>query len=170
MITTDYARMMARYNIWQNHSLYTAAETLTDAQRAEDRGAFFRSIEGTLCHLYWGDAIWMARFTGGELPQRTIAQTVAFDGGWEALKPARNALDHRIAEWAAALSEDELAGALTWHSGAIGRTLTRPRSELVVHFFNHQTHHRGQVHALLTSFGARPDDTDIAFMTERFAG
>lgn len=94
----------------------------------------------------------------------------AFDGGWEALKPARNALDHRIAEWAAALSEDELAGALTWHSGAIGRTLTRPRSELVVHFFNHQTHHRGQVHALLTSFGARPDDTDIAFMTERFAG
>lgn len=170
MITPDFAMMMARYNRWQNHSLYAAADTLTDAQRNEDRGAFFKSIFGTLCHLYWTDSIWLARFTGGEKPNRTIAQSVTFDGGWEPLKTARIALDARIAEWAAALTPEMISGDLSWFSGALGRDFTRPRAELVVHIFNHQTHHRGQVHALLTSFGAKPDDTDIPFMTERFAG
>lgn len=170
MITPDYARLMARYNRWQNHSLFAAADTLTEAQRHTDRGAFFRSIYGTLCHLYWGDSIWMARFTGSPMPKRTIAETVDFDGGWPALGPARVALDERIANWAADMTPEALAGDLTWFSGALGREFTRPRAELVVHFFNHQTHHRGQVHALLTSFGARPDDTDLPFMSERFEG
>lgn len=170
MITPEYARLMARYNRWQNASLYGAADTLTEAQRQEDRGAFFRSIHGTLCHIHWGDTIWLARFTGSELPRRTIAETVTFDGGWEALKPARIALDQRIADWAATLTMATISGDLTWYSGALGREFTRPRNELVAHFFNHQTHHRGQVHALLTGFGARPDDTDLPFMSERFSG
>lgn len=164
MITPDYARMMARYNAWQNRSLYAAADTLTEAQRREDCGAFFGSIEGTLSHIYWGDTIWLQRFTGGELPKKTIAQTVEFDGGWEALKPARIALDERIAAWAGAMTNASFAGDLTWFSGAMGREVSRPRALLIAHIFNHQTHHRGQVHAMLTRFGAKPEDTDLAFM------
>jgi uncharacterized damage-inducible protein DinB len=168
MITPDFARRMARYNRWQNDSLYRAADGLTEAQRLEDRGAFFRSIHGTLSHIYWADTIWLGRFTGGELPKRTIAETTTFDGGWAALKPARCVLDQRIAEWAGALTEADLAGDLHWYSGALARNFSAPRWLLVAHMFNHQTHHRGQVHALLTSFGARPDDTDLPFMPEGY--
>lgn len=169
MITPEHARMMARYNAWQNHSLYAAADALSDAQRTEDKGAFFKSIYGTLCHLYWGDTAWMARLTASELPKRTIAQTVEFNGGWPALKTARLALDARIAAWARGLTQADIDSDLTWFSGAMQREFIQPRGALIVHFFNHQTHHRGQVHALLTSFGARPDDTDIPFMDLRWA-
>ena len=64
MITSDYVRAMASYNRWQNESLYGAADTLTDAQRKEQRGAFFGSIHGTLNHLLWADQMWMSRFAG----------------------------------------------------------------------------------------------------------
>lgn len=165
MISPDYARMMARYNAWQNRSLYTAADTLSDDQRQHDCGAFFGSIEGTLSHLYWADSIWLARFTGGELPRLTLPQTAHFDGGWQALKPARITLDERVAAWVGAMGEAEISGDLTWFSGALGREMRRPRAQLIVHMFNHQTHHRGQVHALLTRFGAKPEDTDLPFMT-----
>lgn len=166
MITVDHPRMMARYNAWQNRSLYAAADRLSDDQRHEDRGAFFGSIYGTLSHLYWADTIWMARFTGGEKPTLTLKETVNFEAGWPALQEERVALDRRILVWADALSPEWLGGDLSWFSGALQRDVARPRSELLVHFFNHQTHHRGQVHAMLTSFGARPEDTDLPFMPD----
>ena len=170
MISPDYARMMARYNRWQNTSLYTAADTLSDAQRSEDRGAFFKSIYGTLCHLHWADSVWLACLSGMASPVLKIAESVRFDGGWEALKPARRLLDQRIEDWAASLTDEQVSGELTWFSGTLQRNFSGPRAELVVHFFNHQTHHRGQVHALLTGFGARPDDTDLPFMAVRTGG
>jgi uncharacterized damage-inducible protein DinB len=154
---------MARYNAWQNRSLYREAGRLSDAQRREDRGAFFRSIHGTLGHLLWGDTMWMSRFDGWEKPPVGPAEGERWLD-WEGLAAARLAADERIAAWAARLTEGDLAGDLTWHSGVLKRDMTRPRWVLVVHMFNHQTHHRGQAHALLTGFGARPDDTDLGFM------
>jgi uncharacterized damage-inducible protein DinB len=165
MITPEYAQLMARYNSWQNASLYAAASTLTDDARKLNRGAFFGSIHGTLCHIVFGDQAWMHRFAGTPAPKaKSIAESATAIQSWDELAAARRAFDAVITDWAANLNPAWLQGDLTWYSGAMGRDVTRPRPELVAHMFNHQTHHRGQVHAMLTAAGAKPDDTDIPFM------
>ena len=165
MITPAYCQTMARYNAWQNHSLFTAADALTPEARDADRGAFFGSIRATLSHLMWGDLMWMARFDGSESPGGSIGDSPQrFD--WAMLMADRPKLDARIAGWAWMVSAEDLAGDLRWYSGALGRDLTKPYALCVMHVFNHQTHHRGQVHALLTAAGAQPDATDLPFMPD----
>lgn len=161
MISTDYVRLMARYNTWQNGSLYGAADTLSDADRRADRGAFFGSIHATLNHLLWADRMWMSRFAGTERPEQNIKTSIALHADWDDLKAARTAFDRVVEDWAAGLAPEWLAGELTWFSGAVGREVTKPATFVVAHFFNHQTHHRGQVHAMLTAAGAKPGDTDL---------
>lgn len=164
MITPDYVKTFARYNRWQNQSLYDAAETLSDSERRQERGAFFGSIHGTLAHLMFGDGIWMSRFTSDDSFKplaKSIPESPFAYPDWAALKAARTALDMRITAWSSGVSQADLDGDLTWYSGAMKATVTRPKALLITHFFNHQTHHRGQVHAMLTSAGARPDATDL---------
>jgi uncharacterized damage-inducible protein DinB len=165
MITPAYVRTMAAYNRWQNRSLYGAADALSDEQRKESRGAFFGSIHGTLNHLLWGDQIWMSRFAGTPTPKaKSIKDSVAQYESWAELKAAREVFDETIVGWADRLDAAALEGDLTWFSGAAGREVTRPRGLLIAHLFNHQTHHRGQVHCLLTQCGARPEATDLPMM------
>lgn len=167
MITPAYAQTMARYNRWQNQSLFGCAEKLTDAQRRENRGAFFGSVQGTLCHLMFGDRAWMWRFTRDEALKpavKSTAETATFIADWAELSTARTAFDARIIEWAGDLSATELADDLTYFSVTANRQSTKPMGLLVAHMFNHQTHHRGQVHALLTGFGLSPADTDMPMM------
>lgn len=164
MITPEYARVMARYNRWQNRSIYGAADTLTNAERHLDRGAFFGSIHGTLSHLLWGDTIWMSRFDGWEPPNMGIPGSASFTMDWAEMSSARVAADQKIIDWADRLTADDLTGYLSWFSGAVNREVTKRRTLLIMQLFNHQTHHRGQVHAMLTAAGARPDDTDLPFM------
>jgi uncharacterized damage-inducible protein DinB len=164
MITSDYVRTMASYNRWQNESLYDAARTLTDAQRKEQRGAFFGSIHGTLNHLLWADQMWMSRFAGTPKPKgKRPADSTAEYETWDKLKAARMAFDGVISAWADKLDPEWLTGDLTWFSGAAGREVTKPKWLLVTHLFNHQTHHRGQVHCMLTQCGVKPGVTDLAF-------
>ena len=164
MITSNYLQLMAQYNRWQNESLYSAADALGDEVRRENRGAFFRSIHETLCHILWADKIWMSRFSDYPAPAGGIPSSTALHVDWTPLCDDRRATDEAILDWAAGVTDEMLKDDLTWFSGATGRELSRPRWLLYAHFFNHQTHHRGQVHAMLTAAGARPDDTDIAFM------
>lgn len=164
MITAEYCRTMARYNLWQNRSLVAAAAALPDAGRQQDRGAFWGSIAGTLSHLLWGDSVWMSRFGAGPPPDGTMAASPRFAAGWDDYRARRAALDVHILAWADALAEARLAGELTWYSAAAQRQMAMPKALAVVHFFNHQTHHRGQVHAMLTAAGQRPEDTDLIFM------
>lgn len=166
MITPDYVQAMARYNHWQNQSLYGAADTLTPGDRITDRGAFFGSIQGTLSHLLWGDTVWMARFGGGEPPTVAIADSPGFVIDWDTLKTERHAMDARILDWAVALGPVVPEATLGWYSAVMGREVERPLSLCITHFFNHQAHHRGQVHAMLTAAGARPEDTDLIMMPE----
>ena len=169
MIGPEHARTMARYNQWQNESLYRAADALTDVERAADRGAFFGSIQATLNHLLWGDRIWMSRFAGLPKPSApNIPASVGECGDWETLKRTRAEFDPRIVAWADSLTGQGLAGNLSWFSGSVRRDVTRPLWMLVTHFFNHQTHHRGQVHAMLTAAGAKPGDTDLFLMPEEY--
>jgi uncharacterized damage-inducible protein DinB len=170
MITPAYAETMARYNRWQNRSVYGAAARLTEAQRRENRGAFFGSVHGTLCHLVFGDRAWMWRFTGDETLKpdiKSTADTATFIADWATLQTEREQLDGRILAWASALTPADLARDLTYVSVAANRQSTKPMALLVTHMFNHQTHHRGQVHTLLTGFGLSLDDTDLPFMTAR---
>ncbi len=160
---------MASYNRWQNESIFTAADKLNDAERKQDRGSFFRSIQSTLNHLLWGDKIWLHRFANTACPNRdSIQQSINECENWNVLKTERLIVDDNIDKWASELNERELADDLSWHSGAIGKHVTKPKAICVVHFFNHQTHHRGQVHAMLTSAGVKPDDTDIPFLPDNY--
>ena len=165
MINIDYVCTMARYNAWQNQSVFDAADTLDEAARNLDRGAFFKSIRGTLSHLLWGDHIWMQRFSGSPAPAvSSIEASPDMTVDWSELKQQRIAMDQAISTWAQSLDAAWLKDELTWFSGSAKREISKPAGFLVVHFFNHQTHHRGQVHAMLTAAGARPDDTDLFYM------
>jgi uncharacterized damage-inducible protein DinB len=165
MIAADWCRTMARYNAWQNDSLYGAADALDDAARRADRGAFFGSIHGTLAHLLWGDSLWLHRFTGSPAPDvATIAESARWVPDWRDLCHRRTDLDARLMAWTDGMADADLDGDLTWRSVVLGRDLSRPRRVLAMHVFNHQTHHRGQVHAMLTAAGARPADTDLILM------
>jgi uncharacterized damage-inducible protein DinB len=164
MISAAYAQAMARYNTWQNRSVYDAAAKLSDAQRKEDRGAFFKSIHATLNHILWADQVWMMRFGAAQAPAaRTTSDGLAQFGEWDALVRERQRFDAHIQNWADGLDAAALEGELTWFSGGAGREVTAPKALLVGHFFNHQTHHRGQVGALLTGFGIDPGVTDLPF-------
>ncbi|MEO9188571.1 MAG: DinB family protein [Acetobacteraceae bacterium] len=161
MITPGYVRTMAAYNAEMNHRLYAAADRLGDAERRADRGAFWSSIHGTLCHLVWGDQIWMSRFAGWPKPPGVQRDSAAMIADWDELRRARVEADAGITAWAAAVDEAWLAGDLTWFSGGAQKELRRPRALLLMHFFNHQTHHRGQAHALLTAAGQETGATDL---------
>ena len=163
-ITPDYARMMARYSAWQNDWQIAAMEGLDAVALTADRGAFFGSILGTANHLLWGDEIWLSRFAGTPPPDGGILHSEALTrdvGDWAA---RRRATDAGIRRWAEGLQSCE--GDLTWHSGVLERDVTRPLDVLIAHFFNHQTHHRGQIHAMLTAADVRTATTDLAFMPD----
>ena len=167
MITPGYTQMMARYNAWQNQSIYAAAATLTNEARRRNRGAFFGSIHATLNHLLWGDQAWMHRFANTPAPlPKGIAASVRYFEDFDELRRERTASDAAIIDWAERVPAEWFAGDLTWFSGSAQRDMTKPRWLLVTHMFNHQTHHRGQIHAMLTAAGAKPDDTDIPFMPD----
>ncbi|MFD1341804.1 DinB family protein [Litorisediminicola beolgyonensis] len=166
MIDRTTCVTLARYNSWQNRQLREAVEGLTEADLIRDRGAHFGSILGTLNHLLWGDQIWMSRFDGGAGPGIPLAESPSLCARADLWATERFRTDARIMLWAEGLTAVELAGSMSWHSGATGRDVTRPVALCVLHMFNHQTHHRGQVHALLTAAGARAPVTDLCFMSE----
>ncbi|WP_431282908.1 DinB family protein [Humitalea sp. 24SJ18S-53] len=164
MITQPWVATMAAYNTEMNRRLYAAASRLTEAERRLDRGAFFGSIQGTLNHLLWGDTIWMSRFDGWAPPAIALRDSPRLHDRFEALSKARQDTDARIEAWAARVTPAFLAGETRYFSGALQREIQRPNGLLVTHVFNHQTHHRGQVHAMLTAAGQSTGDTDLVAM------
>jgi len=129
--------------------LYDAAAKLSDADYRADRGAFFKSLHGTLNHILVGDRLWMKRFTGaGEVPV-SLDETLYDD--FDALRKARLSEDTRINRYTATLSDNDLAGTLRYRTLVNPMTVEQALAPALDHFFNHQTHHRGQAHALLSS-------------------
>lgn len=161
MITPAYVRTMAEYNAEMNRRLYRAAARLSDAERNAPRGAFWGSIHGTLTHILWGDQQWMSRFDGWPKPATPIKESAQMIEDFIELRAAREQADADISRWAAAVDDAWLAEDLTWFSGAANREIRAPITLLVTHFFNHQTHHRGQAHAMLTTAGQQTSDTDL---------
>lgn len=171
MISVAYVRTMAHYNTWQNRNIYGAAAQLNDTQRKEDRGAFFGSIHATLNHLLWADQMWLMRFGAAPRPRaETITEGLTQFQDWDTLAAERTRFDAHIQSWADKLDPTALEGDLMWFSGSAGREMSTPKMLAVTHLFNHQTHHRGQVHALLTGFGIKPGVTDLPFGPSIFVG
>jgi uncharacterized damage-inducible protein DinB len=164
MITPAYIRTMAAYNTEMNRRLYEPAALLSDAARRADRGAFWGSLHGTLAHILWSDCVWMSRFAGWLKPAGSMKESPLMIEDFDALRDARYGADARIESWSATVDQAWLDQTHTWFSGVKQREMTSPRVLLVTHFFNHQTHHRGQAHALLTAAGAKTEDTDLQYI------
>jgi uncharacterized damage-inducible protein DinB len=159
MFSGSYALLMAEYNAFMNARFYAGAASLSDEDRKRDRGAFFKSIHATLEHLLWGDRVWLTRFNGKQYPQSAIGERM-FENFAE-LQAARSVMDQEILDWARDVTPEWLAQPITWTSRLYKFTQTQPQWVLVTQMFNHQTHHRGQVHALLTQCGVDVGPTDI---------
>jgi len=173
MEALDSYRTLARYNTWFNARLYGAAATLTDEQRRRDVGAFFGSVHGTLNHLILADHLWMLRLdpsleaavprdADGNAMQPAALDTVLYDD-FELLRLRRCQLDATIEQAVAALRPEDLDRDLCY-STTKGAPQRHPLWWMLTHLFNHQTHHRGQVTALLFQLGCDPGVTDLLAM------
>ncbi|MDU9002598.1 DinB family protein [Sedimentitalea todarodis] len=164
MISSEYCRLMARYNTWQNISLVNAADGLTNADRWKDRGAYFQSIAATLNHLYWADALMLQRLKGNGRPEETITHSLTSPSNWDDFKTLRLQRNEEIEEWTARLVDADLNGTVVWYPGDGSARIERPTALCAAELFNHETHHRGQVHAMLTAAGAKPEPTDLSMV------
>ena len=175
-MTPQIAALMAAYNRWMNERLYAAAGTLGAEALAADKGAFFGSILGTLNHIAVADTIWLHRFAQHELsfaslgalagfPQpSSLSQPLAPD--LQGLRAYRQALDALIERWVAELTPGHLAADIAYRNMA-GVAASRSFAALLQHFFNHQTHHRGQVSTLLCQSGVDVGVTDLLAIIPR---
>ena len=160
--------MFAAYNAWANQMIYTTAAALPDEDYRLDRGAAFKSVHGTLNHILVGDRIWLKRFTGdGDAPRKL--DTILYDD-FELLRVAREAEDQRIMDWIADLRPEAFAGRFTYTTVTDMRTVSQRLAPALAHLFNHQTHHRGQVSALLTGFGLPAPEMDLIYFQRSEGG
>lgn len=169
-MTPDSVVLMARYNQWMNERLHHTCTQLSHQELNQEKGAFFGSILGTLNHLAVGDTIWLHRFStlpggfealqelSGWLRPTSLRQTLFTDlAAWHVY---RARLDNMISTWAGEITSEQLASPCTT-TNMKGVSITRMFGSLVQHFFNHQTHHRGQVSTLLFQAGVDVGETDI---------
>jgi uncharacterized damage-inducible protein DinB len=158
------AQTMAAYNRWMNDKLYATCAELSDEERKLDRHAFFKSIHLTLNHILLADRVWFGRFIGKPFKVDRLDQELYAD--FAELRAERGGTDQDIEGWTQGLTDAQLAGQLRYTS----ITNPAPRvSELwvcVTHFFNHQTHHRGQLTALLAQCGKDYGVTDLIALPE----
>ena len=162
MIAPSYCQVMARYNRWMNERLYAQLSEVDDAERKRDRGAFFGSMHGTLNHLLWGDRMWLGRFV--DEPCTVAAFGTDMFADFDVLARERERTDRSVLDWAGNVSAEWLAGTLVYTSRVDGRTRELPRAAAAMHFFNHGTHHRGQLTTLMKQAGRDPGVTDLPWL------
>ena len=151
-------QMLAQYNVLAHRKLYEACAVLSDDERQQIRPAFFQSIHGTLNHILIGDRIWMTRFQGLEIPSTGLNAILSED--FLELRQVREAEDQKILDFFADLDENFLTQTIQYRNNA-GNIHVDPVELLITHFFNHQTHHRGQIHDLLTQTSVKPPSLDM---------
>lgn len=155
--------MMARYNAWANARLWKGCEALTDDEYRRNAGAFFGSMHNTLSHVLVADRIWLQRFTG-EGPTYDRLDAVPYEERGE-LRLARIDEDARIGRYVSSLDDERLAGRFTYVPVSTPEPVTQRLAPALTHFFNHQTHHRGQAHMILTSLGHRAPALDLIYFS-----
>jgi len=159
-MNSSYFHRFARYNAWSNRRLYEACAALSAEDYRARRPSFFGSIHATLNHILVGDRVWMGRFEGVASGIERLDQ-ILYDA-FADLRAAREAEDARILGFAGGLGEDAIAGTLRYRNMA-GAPQETPLAWTLAHFFNHQTHHRGQVHGMLSGTPAAPPELDLIY-------
>ncbi len=154
----SHFQLLAQYNSRANQILYAACTQLDDADRKRIRPAFFKSIHGTLNHILVGDRIWLSRFAGQTVPSTGLDVILYED--FADLQVARIAEDERIIALTANLTEAQLSQTIRYRNNQ-GNIHTDPMPLLIAHLFNHQTHHRGQIHDLLSQTAIAPPSLDL---------
>lgn len=162
MFPENYYELMAEYNKWMDGRLYDICSLIPDEERRKDMGAFFKSIHGTLNHLYYGDIAWLERLRDGKFTPRKLGIDLFDD--FNEMRAAQEKMDGEIIEWARTLTPEYLNGGYEYKSNVDGRTRILPRWILTTHMFNHQTHHRGQLTTLIMQLGIDPGVTDIPWL------
>ena len=164
MTTLELFRTLARYNRWMNERLYAICAELPDSTRKEDRGAAFRSIYGTLNHLLLTDRVWLGRFLQRPFAVESLDQELYAD--FDELRAERAATDAEIDNWAGSLTEEALGRPFRFVSISRPQERTMPLALVAMHFFNHQTHHRGQLTTLLWQSGVDTGVTDLLWLPD----
>lgn len=167
----EYFRQLARYNQWANRRLYAACGELSESEYLRPRESFFGSIHATLNHILVGDRLWLGRFAGH--PARGIhALDQLLYGDFAGLRIAREAEDAQIVNFVDGLDLPTLNATLRYETMSAPRQQTAtPMRSTLGHFFNHQTHHRGQVHGLVSQTAVAPPSLDlIYFIREEASG
>jgi uncharacterized damage-inducible protein DinB len=160
-VNVAYFGEFARYNAWANERLYGACSELADAERKAARPAFFGSIHRTLNHLLVADRIWISRLVGKAHGIAGLDQELY--GDFNELRTARGQEDRRLVTVVAGYDEGSLAGELAYRNMA-GEEKRTPLVQVLAHIFNHQTHHRGQVHGMLSGTAVAPPSLDLLYM------
>lgn len=157
----DHFAMFAAYNAWANTLLYDAASELTEEELHRNTGAFFGSLMNTLNHILVGDRVWLHRFTGEGMLPTSLDQTLHTD--FAELRQARLEEDRRIMQFIDNLTEERLASTFTYSPLTKPGDVTQRLKSAIAHFFNHQTHHRGQCHATLTALSKPSISLDLVY-------
>jgi len=162
----EHLRLLSRYNQWMNDKLYNTAAQLPADELARDRGAFFGSLLGTLNHIIVADIIWLQRFSEHPAQHpaldqiRVMPNPQSLPDGFSALSVERRNLDATIISWCEQLDASDLNHKLAYHNMK-GEPAIKNFASLMLHFFNHQTHHRGQATTLLSQQGLDVGTTDL---------
>ncbi|MEX2629101.1 MAG: DinB family protein [Tistlia sp.] len=159
----EQARIFAGYNSWANERLYEAVAALPESDYRRDLQAFFGSLHGTLSHILVGDLLWLGRIGRDTLdvaPPPAGLDAVPFED-LAGLRAARRRADGHIAEFCADLTPKRLAGTVTYLRW--GEPSSQRLWQILAHLFNHQTHHRGQAHGLLTRLGREAPPLDLIY-------
>ena len=154
-----YYSTFARYNAWANARLYGACAKLPESEYLKPRASFFGSIHATLNHLMVGDRIWLGRIEGR--PEKLALNQILY-GDFTALQVARVAEDNRLIRVIEALDPERLDQPLDYLNTK-GTRFRTPLRIVLGHLFNHQTHHRGQVHGLLSQTTVPPPELDLIY-------
>ena len=157
----QHFNMFAHYNRWANALLYAEAARLTREEFNQPTGAFFGSLMATLNHLLVADRLWLHRFTGqGSVPARLDENLFP---ELAPLQAARKAEDERIIDWVSGLNDGMLSGTFTYTPMTSTERVTQRLAPALAHVFNHQTHHRGQAHMILTTLGKQSLALDLVY-------
>lgn len=159
---TQYFQTLALYNRWMNEKLYAVCGAMPDAMRKQDRGAPFKSISGTFNHLLLADRVWLGRFKNQPFQARSLDQQLYAD--FEELGDERKVTDEEISDWVSSLTDEVLRAPFSYTTFVNPAQHTQPLWQCALHFFNHQTHHRGQLTVLIEQAGFDCGVTDLLRM------
>ncbi|MBR9824427.1 MAG: DUF664 domain-containing protein [Alphaproteobacteria bacterium] len=156
----EHLVQLARYNQWANGRILDTASDLSDAARRQDTGGFFESLHGTINHMLVAEQVWLARWTGEPSPHDTL--DIILHEDWTHLKAARRHQDDTLIALVQTQSDAQLAEDLRY-SNMAGMPLKLQKGLILLHLFNHATHHRGQCHHMIHALGGQAPVLDLPF-------